>query len=609
MNGVPGSWDYSCNVSGDGYLGNLNENLNPAAVVGEQGNAAGNGWWTLEGQGTGTPTVPLPPSLPGTPTTPVVTPPTTPSIPNIITGVQGYNPAASSPYTDGTALVNTYLVIYGGNGNFASSGNTVTIDGTTVAASNITYQSAAQINVSLAGIPAANQNNVIVKTPTGATGTANFTISAAGGNQCSQAASQLLTAAQSVLNSILAADSPTYTAALREYTDSCGSSGAGSGGTGTGTTGSGTSAPSTPATPPSAGATASCSDTPITMAGPLTILVTASSLNVRSSPSVDAARSGSLTLSEGDTFTAVAEVTGDCVSTPGGGSDLWWESSKGNYVWAGGTSVEGNAPAGAGAAGGGSTKSSGGTPEVATTPLSGSTTQTVTSGGISYSVTYSYLPDGEVQAAVTYKGKSYVVQNYIAFGAEGIALVQANGSFMPPWSGSQADLTLEQLANQISQNVPASQNVFPGFTFQTPLYYIDDASPYYVSAPANAFGITASPNPNVPPPSLTGLYYLDQDSNGNITGVTPVNIANNGAITTGTEIAVTSPVTGPTAPTMSHDDLQNALLNTVGFQAALTLAENAGYIVEVNNSSTDSTAVIRDPKTNAVVAAVSQSND
>ena len=71
----------------------------------------------------------------------------------------------------------------------------------------------------------------------------------------------------------------------------------------------------------------------VTSQFPRTIHVTASTLFVRSAPSSTAPLSGSQQLHAGDTFSAVAVVTGESVS----GENRWWQSSFGNYVWVGGT--------------------------------------------------------------------------------------------------------------------------------------------------------------------------------------------------------------------------------------------------------------------------------
>lgn len=427
-----GVWDYSCTLSGTGALGTLNEALNPGAVVGETGTgAAGNNWWTLAGQGTGTPVIPTLPVTGSTPTTPTTpTTPVTTTSGNIITGVQGYNPATDI-YTDGTALVNTYLVIYGGTSNFGASGNTVTINGSPATVSS---QSVAQINVSLAGIPAVSnmQYTVVVKTPTGATGSANFTISATAitgtgtGTSCSQQLSQLSSLASQLsagtLNGGVASlfaqtaqqlqnflntcpttpTTPTNSATVdsiagvQGYDPSTGvytpntalvntylvlygnfsdasnfttidgqpatvtsqstnqvnislsgisagthtiviTPGSGSAATATfvitaaGNSGTGTTTTST--------GTGSCSvSSPVTTGFPLTVVVTGSDgVNVRSTPSISGQVVDSLAYQQ--TFTAIAEVSGDCV----GSNDLWWEISPNSYIWAGNTTVQGGA--------------------------------------------------------------------------------------------------------------------------------------------------------------------------------------------------------------------------------------------------------------------------
>ena len=88
-----------------------------------------------------------------------------------ITALQGYNPATSI-YTNGTAIANTYLILYG---KFAASGNSVVIDGKSVTTS---YQSAAQLNVSLSGIAVGN-HAVAVKNASGTSATASFTVTPA----------------------------------------------------------------------------------------------------------------------------------------------------------------------------------------------------------------------------------------------------------------------------------------------------------------------------------------------------------------------------------------------------------------------------------------------
>jgi hypothetical protein len=70
---------------------------------------------------------------------------------------------------------------------------------------------------------------------------------------------------------------------------------------------------------------------------PVTVVVAASSLYVRSAPNTSASLAGSQVLHAGDEFTAVNGIRGENVN----GNDLWWVSSFGNYVWSGGTQVGG----------------------------------------------------------------------------------------------------------------------------------------------------------------------------------------------------------------------------------------------------------------------------
>ena len=53
--------------------------------------------------------------------------------------------------------------------------------------------------------------------------------------------------------------------------------------------------------------------------------------NVRNAPRVNATLSGSKQLNKGDTFQYSAKVFGDSVN----GNNVWYHSSKGNYVWSG----------------------------------------------------------------------------------------------------------------------------------------------------------------------------------------------------------------------------------------------------------------------------------
>jgi len=431
---------------------------------------------------------------------------------------------------------------------------------------------------------------------------------------------------------------------------------------------------------------------------PLTILVTASSLNVRIAPNTTALLAGSGTLYAGDSFTAVNEVAGQSVD----GNNLWWVSSLGNYVWSGGTSVVGgglsprSTPTGApsitsaqgfnptaGATSAyeaamgivntgdtylilyGSFASSGNTvaingqalpagaltyqtstqinvaigssyagvpftvtvsdangaslpigvngATVATTPppssLPSPVTKTVSSGGASYSVTYSYLADGEVRAAFTYKGKPYVEQNFNSFHTSGgAATVESDGSFGFPYSG-QADTTLETLASQISTDSPPNQTVFPGFVFSTPLYYTVDVNPYYVDVPVNAFSMTASAASNVPVPNI---YYLTTVTNGDLIAVTPISFpgAFNASyvgpvVATGKEIAVQYGVIPPVSTTQVIQRIRSA--SSLG--QAISVAEEAGLTIAPWSGDGVNGVVVSDPKTGETLAAITEWTD
>lgn len=404
---------------------------------------------------------------------------------------------------------------------------------------------------------------------------------------------------------------------------------------------------------------------------------------------------------------------------------------------------------------------------------SGSITKTITSGGTSYSVTYSYLADGEVRATFTYQGQEYAEQNYNEVSDSpnytGLALVQSNGSLAAPPITETANgvgsnwIPLLNLASQIDTDAPQKQIVFPGFTFQTPLWTVGAENNTFQNDPPNAYLVVGSPSGpfgsgitdafyelitnadgglielksvtlngstwtdslsapgshgyyfaigggwvneydnssgqaeyQIYSPMLTQAYVLLKNvtvTNTQITGQaeymgstnlsSPVTftlgqslsseeisasglqvmnfnnpnagqqsflIVQNGQLanavnaggaaayqyvitnklndvrvieTTSEGYAVevnNSPVAafdetgkkvvfGPTTATMSHAALQAAISQAVGFQAAIAVAKSAGYIVEVNSSSTDFTAVILDPQTNVLVAAISQSDD
>lgn len=66
---------------------------------------------------------------------------------------------------------------------------------------------------------------------------------------------------------------------------------------------------------------------------PIRVTVNVNFLRVRSSPSTTASLAGSKYLRKGDSFMVAGWVTGENI----GGENRWWVSSKGNYVWVGGT--------------------------------------------------------------------------------------------------------------------------------------------------------------------------------------------------------------------------------------------------------------------------------
>lgn len=69
---------------------------------------------------------------------------------------------------------------------------------------------------------------------------------------------------------------------------------------------------------------------------PRQVTVTVPALNVRKKPTPLAPLAGSMTLKKGDVFTSVGMVKGQNVS----GNANWHKSSRGNYVWSGGTNVK-----------------------------------------------------------------------------------------------------------------------------------------------------------------------------------------------------------------------------------------------------------------------------
>jgi hypothetical protein len=103
--------------------------------------------------------------------------------PASLSGVEGYN-SATGVYTNGSVIVGTYLVLYG---NFGSSGNIVTLDGSAIPASALAYQSMSQINISLANLDIVPtvlfgpSHIVLVTTRSGSTNPLSFVAVASGG--------------------------------------------------------------------------------------------------------------------------------------------------------------------------------------------------------------------------------------------------------------------------------------------------------------------------------------------------------------------------------------------------------------------------------------------
>jgi len=263
-------------------------------------------------------------AMPALPVLPVVPPPPpSPATTAAITGIQGLS--SSTGYTDGTALQDTGLVLYG---VFGTSGNTVAIDGTPVSPTYVTYQSTSQINVSLVGIAVGSHVVAVNTTSLGATGDAPFIVTAA-----TAPVSQLC---GGLIGLPVLPVTPTLPRTLP---------------------GVQTTQPSGNTSPINSDLNSALSNysqelqnvlsqinnpqlspktlQEITPSFPATILVTASSLNVRPAPNTDTLLSPQETLSAGTSFTAVNEVVGESVD----GNDLWWVTPLCNYVWSGATTV------------------------------------------------------------------------------------------------------------------------------------------------------------------------------------------------------------------------------------------------------------------------------
>ena len=101
--------------------------------------------------------------------------------------VQGYNPTTNKYETMSNVLNpgDTYVILYG---SFASSGNLIVMNNT--ADLNITYQSATQINVSLAGVPAASSPfSIEVSNPGGVSASVRVVVNGASVNTQSMSVS------------------------------------------------------------------------------------------------------------------------------------------------------------------------------------------------------------------------------------------------------------------------------------------------------------------------------------------------------------------------------------------------------------------------------------
>jgi hypothetical protein len=125
-----------------------------------------------------------------------VAPSSLPAPTGVVTSVQGYDPVADTYTASSTVEQGSDLVI---SGTFGNSGNTISVVtpsflGGSSAGATIVSQNASQIEVSLADIPAGT-HTIVVSSPSGATGSASFTIAstlggtaASAGGSCSAGA-------------------------------------------------------------------------------------------------------------------------------------------------------------------------------------------------------------------------------------------------------------------------------------------------------------------------------------------------------------------------------------------------------------------------------------
>ncbi len=359
-----------------------------------------------------TPATPAPPTPPAPPATPTKTPS---GSTNSITGIQGFNPATGL-YTNGTAVQNTYIVLYG---YFGATGNEVVIDGNLVVPS---YQSTNQLNIPIGaiavGIHTVVVSSLLLESPE--SGSASFTVT---------------TSAAGSWATPDALDGPgieTINPAIQNFFSNGGAGSPGaSGASGANTT-------------PGAANTTPVANFPVT------ILVTAASLNVRSAPNTTAPLAGSQTLVQGDTFIASNEVTGQSVTEDGVTTALWWVSSLGNYVWSGGTTVEGSAPA------------SGGPPAPTEkgSPLGAQTTAS------NPSITYAYVtPPASLPVGGSYylsiEGVFDNSGNTVSFNGQSIAVLVQNQSFIEVSLGTTAP------SQSFTVTVSDSHGTSPAYTSTT----------------------------------------------------------------------------------------------------------------------------------------------
>ncbi len=372
--------------------------------------------------------------------------PTTYAVAPTLQSTQGYNNVTNTYETaQNTIMANdTYLILYG---SFAASGNTVSINGQTVPAAAITYQSTGQINISLAGI-----------TTTGS----SFTVSVSNANGVSQSlsvssrASLQTTPVVKTTGDKTAANTTTPNQAI----SSSGISGVESYNPATGQYGDSTNI--------TAGqylilyGTFSASNNTVTI-GDQTytaadgILETAGQINVplpadMAPGNYNVTVTSALGTTDPVSVTVLAPLTQTRVTQENGGSiHQTYDSSQNQWV---------DAPQN------GDTRNTS-SPQLYVNGLwlqfpgnvvnPGTAITFTDAAGNSYQVTYTYLPDGEVQAGLSYNGQTVVIRD------DQVGALQADGSY----SDFSSQLP-QDLQTQILSNWPADQN--NGIGFLTPLF-------------------------------------------------------------------------------------------------------------------------------------------